>query len=80
MEMFSKNVCHSPGNGIRCEMDAKWQTCDYWHSQRLDKESYRNILISAHKMLKISESTILKFNHSDYFVLSTTLIYKHRLQ
>ena len=28
----------------------------------------------------MSESTVLKFNNSDSFVLSTTLIYKYRLQ
>ena len=35
-----------------------------------------SLLISTHKILNTNESTTLKFNYSDLFVLSTTLIYK----
>ena len=38
------------------------------------------LLISTHEILNISESTVLKFNHSDSFVYSTTLIYKYTLK
>ena len=39
-----------------------------------------SLIISTHEILRMSESTVLKFNYSDSFVLSTTLIYKYRLQ
>ena len=39
-----------------------------------------SLLISTHAILSITESTVLKFNYSDSFVLSSTLIYKYRLQ
>ena len=36
-----------------------------------------SLLVSIHEILNTSESTILKFNYSDPFVLYTTLIYKY---
>ena len=36
-----------------------------------------SLFISTHEILTTNKSTILKFNNSDLFVLSTTLIYKH---
>ena len=38
------------------------------------------LLISTHEILSIYESTVLKYNYYDPFVLTTTLIYKYRLQ
>ena len=35
------------------------------------------LLISTHEILGMSDSAALKFNYSDSFVLSTTLIYKN---
>ena len=39
-----------------------------------------SLLISIHEILDTCESTILKFNYFDSFVLTTTLIYKYRMQ
>ena len=38
---------------------------------------YNSLLISTYEILSMSESTILQFNYSDSFVLSTTLIHKY---
>ena len=43
----------------------------------VSNESFFSLLISTHVILSMSESTILKFNYSDSFVLTTTLIYKY---
>ena len=39
-----------------------------------------SLLKSTHDILSKSESPVLKSNYSDSFVLSSTLIYKYRLQ
>ena len=39
-----------------------------------------NRFFATHVILGMSELTLLKFNYPDLFVLSSTLIYKHRLQ
>ena len=39
-----------------------------------------SLLISTHVILSISESTVLKFNYSDSFTRTTTLIYKYSVQ
>ena len=37
------------------------------------------LLISTHVILSMSESTVLKFNYSDTFVLSSTLLFKYQI-
>ena len=39
-----------------------------------------SLLVSSHEILSMIESTALKSNYSDSFVLKSTLIYKYRLQ
>ena len=53
---------------------------DLGHEPEIINQSFFSLFISTYEILTKSESTVLKFNYSDSFVLSSTLIYKYRLQ
>ena len=60
-----------------------WQRCTQHEWDEVVTISAMNrfsLLISTHKTLNISRSTILKFNYHDLFVLTIKLIYMYSLQ
>ena len=50
------------------------------YASEISKAKRFFLLISTHEILSVNESTVLKFNYSDSFVFTTTLIYKYKLQ
>ena len=50
------------------------------HTYRDQQWIVFSLLISTRVILSMSDPTVLKFNYSDSFELSSTLIYKNRLQ